>query len=103
MFRDATQFEQALRYCVDPAVTAALDLLKSGAALDELIAVLDASQTGLSVVVGRRRDLFAEAPELLQMLSQHPVPLGDLQWLAVLGSQVAWGTFNVVPRPRVEA
>ena len=103
MFHDTSQFEQALRYCADPAVTAALDLLNTGAALDELVAVLDASQGSLSVVVGRRHDLFAAAPELVQMLSHHPVPLGDLQWLAVLGSQVAWGTFSVVPRARAEA
>ena len=95
------EFEQTLRRYADPAVEAALVLLDRGAALDDLVALLGDPDEGLSVTVGPRSELLAEAPELALLLFRGHVPSGCLQWVAFL--EVACGAFRVVPQARAEA
>ena len=78
-------------------------LLDSGVALADLVAVLGDTDDGISVTVGPRSELLAEAPELALILIRGHVPSGCLQWVALLDTQVACGAFRVVPPARVEA
>jgi hypothetical protein len=89
----------------DAAVTAATMLLDQGATLDELIAVVADTEQGPGLTVGPVCAVLEDAPDLLFMLSlvQDDVPVGYLRWIAMVGPDIAWGSFCVAPKSRVEA
>jgi hypothetical protein len=82
-----------------------MELLDQGAMLDELVAVVEYTDWGVSVRVARTMELLVDAPELtlLLVLSRGCVPPGYLPWIAVLGPRIAWGAFRVAPQATAEA
>ncbi len=81
-------------------------LLHRGAKLEDLIVVIGYADENLIYAVGPRTELFAEAPLLASLLRvahcAHGEP-GFLPWVALIGTDVAWGAFRVVPDRAVAA
>ncbi len=73
--------------------------------MDDLVAVMADGEQGLRLAVGRASNLFARTPELMMesILNCDRVPLGYLQWVALLAPRVAWGAFSVTSRATAEA
>jgi hypothetical protein len=101
----AFELEHVLRRCAGPAVNCAVTLLNRGERVDDLVAVMAHTDDGLRLAVGRAANLFASTPELMieSIRNRDCVPLGYLQWVALLAPKVAWGAFSVTPRIAAEA